>query len=527
MFAAVSSDDVSKKRRIDLKATEETARRKGGVEIVLKQEEESADDEIIDSIEFDYQEIADQDYEVVYEANLPGVNEEEVEEKPKIETSLKSKRKSKTLSFREKYEVIQQIIRGTPVTYICESYGIGRTTVYDYMRRKNEIIEFVEKSNDVERKTFKKSKYPEVEGRVLKWCESNEIFTKQDFYDCAKSAFDDAREQNAALSASGFCGSWAWAKRFFHRHPDLKRKLVNASGTPLDPSELSITRTEYLEENDENNESTTENIHTQDDQETFEKKVKFLTLGEKLQVLNDIDNGIAVPTIAVNFDVSKSTIYEIFKRRHEIRERKLTNLNSQQKVSKTPRYPQLELELLQWCLKQKSFPLSNVLIADKALCLFDELMLTGTFNPSSSWSKKFVLRHPELCEKQGIAGVPEATKDDDYSFQFELIDENEEISRDAETSFRFDSDNDYDEEEYIVEELDTQHDEQLEIETVFVESEQTAPCRNVKKADFVEIPDAIALKSLKILIKYSEQRGHDSILSQLIEYQSQLDEDVT
>jgi hypothetical protein len=47
----------------------------------------------------------------------------------------------------------------------------------------------------------------------------------------------------------------------------------------------------------------------------------------------------------------------------------------------------------------------------------------------------------------------------------------------------------------------------------------------VKKSDddCTEIPESIALKSLKILIKYTEQRGHDSMLSQLIDYQSQLE----
>jgi predicted DNA-binding protein YlxM (UPF0122 family) len=519
-----------------LKATEGAARVNEG-EVELKHEEESADEEIIDSIEeYDYQEMTDQDYEVVYETSLPGVNDEEIDEKPKNELTSKAKRKSKTLTFRQKYEVIKQIEIGAPVTQICEFYGIGRTTVYDYMRRKQEIIDFIEKSNDActERKTFKKSKFPEVEKRVLEWCELNEMFTKQDFYDCAKSAFDEAREQNSTLSPSGFCGSWSWTKRFFHRHPDLKQKLVNASGLPLDPAELSMSNAEYLDETDENIKGIHKKfLHIKSDVENV-KKVKFLNLSEKLQVLDQIDIGISVPNIAAKFNVSKSTVYEIFKRRLDLSETKVTSLNSLQKVS-TPRYPQLELELLQWCLKQQNFPLSNVLIADKALCLFDEMQLTGAFNPSSSWAKKFVLRYAELWEKQGLAIETEETElsQNEDSLHHEFI-EDDEIMQDEDSSLQFpDPDSlavDY-EEEYILEEIESQHDEQLEIEPVEIKPEpisQKKALKTIKHDDNMtfEIPDAIALKSLKILIKYSEQRGHD-ILSHLTEYRSQLEDSVT
>lgn len=496
----------------------------------MDQEEDS---EFIDSIdEFDYQDINEQEYEIVYEETMPTDNDELLEKPKNPEILTKSKRKSKTLTFREKYEVIFHVEKGVSVQSICDAYGIGRTTVYDYMRRKQEILNFISKSDDADRKTFKRSKYPDVEDRVLKWCESNETFTKQQLHECAKSAFAEARESKADFSPSGFCGSWSWTKRFFHRHPDLKKKFVTATGEPVDPSELYVGHVEAMDEiNDEN-------VIPQVKLEAARslRKIKFLNLSEKLQVLDDIDASQQVPAIAEKFDVSRATIYDIFKRRKELRETKLTKSNCLRKVVRLPRYPQLELELLQWCLKQKSFPLSNTLIADMALCVFETLGLTGKFNPSSVWAKKFVLRHPELCKLQGIQSedeVPglqeELYEDDQVPDEFnEAAEFGEDESRTESLEFMEPESLPECHEEYIIEELDPQHDEELEIETVKVQTEPSSsegPQKEAKKLisyDETLIPDKVALKSLKILLKYSRQRGYTSMLPHLADFHREL-----
>jgi transposase len=507
MYAAVcGSDEVVKRRRVE--------RTKNSV-MIRHEETESAEDEsaeMIDSIEeFDYQEINDQEYEVVYDPAIPKqYNIVEVDE----QSPISKKRKSKTLTFREKYDVIQQVESGAPVTFICESYGIGRTTVYDYMRRKEQIFDFVEKSNDAGRRTFKKSKFPEIEDKILQWCESTDSFTKQEFNAYIKIAIDDARGQDSSLPVSGICGNWSWAKRFFKRHPELKPKLLNEAG-------FSISNSEYLEENDENVEENTERdplMKTERNTETV-KKSKFLTVAEKLEVLEDIETGASVFSIASKFNVSESTIYDIQKKRFELRKQQFTPNIHSKKVSKIPRYPQLDIELLQWCLKQKNFPLSTGLIADKARCIFDELELHGNFNPSSAWAKKFVMRHPELYEKQGVKVETKQKVTDDESFDTSLI---EEVESPEETEF-VEAENDeidYEGEEYLIDES-----EEPMHETEFIKTEPLHNMIVVKKSDddCTEIPESIALKSLKILIKYTEQRGHDSMLSQLIDYQSQLE----
>lgn len=517
-----NADAISKRRRVDTKNFF------GLKDISFKEEEpvvESA--EVIDSIdEFEYQEINEQDYEIVYETSIPVVTEENTADNTNL--SLKVKRRSKNLTFREKYNVIQQVENGVAVHAICEEYGIGRTTVYDIVKRKDDIIEFINKAEDSDRKTFKKSKYPEVEERLLEFCESVESFTKQDFYESAKIAFENARE-NGTLSPSGFCGSWSWAKRFFHRHPELKRKLVTASGQPVDPLELSLSNIEYLDEN------ITESVEAEKIlcEEVFEvtrndaKRIKYLNLGEKLQVLDDIEAGKPIPSIATKYGVSKTTIYEIFKRRIQLRETKLTSHNYLRKVIKLPRYPQIELELLRWCLNQKSFPLSNVMIADKALCIFDELNLKGSFKPSSAWAKKFVLRHPELCIRQNILFGDIQEVETEIDAEEEFHDEEEEQTEEPFQEIE-PEEADY-HEEYIVEELEAPNEEIMESETIAEEAPIiTDDELSIKvEKESPTVPDKIALKSLKILIKYSEQKGDERILSELLNYQKQLQENVT
>ena len=519
MFAMMcGSEDVGKRRRVDVKTVDGSLRDDGTV-LVKQTEDESADEEIINSIEeYDYQEINDQEYEVVYEAGLC-TEDVEVDDKSK-----KKKRKSRTLTFREKYDVIQQIESGAPVAHICESYGIGRTTVYDYLKRKQEIFDFVDKSNDVDRKTFKKSKFPEVEDKILQWCEANDSFTKAQFNQFARFALEEARDLNSSLNGSGIGGGWSWAKRFFNRHPELKQKLMNEAGAPVAQGELLISNTEYAEENEENLEESNEISANQED-EPGPKKIKYLNLGEKLEVLNDFDDGMLIAQIATKYDVSKSTIYDIHKRRFELRNHKFSNLSYHQKVSKAPRYPLLELELLQWCLKQKNYPLGHMLIADKARCIFDELEISGYFSPSSAWAKKFVLRHPDLYEKQGISVETENISEECFQETFYV---EEEISEDQELNGNECESGDY-EEEYIIEEIETPCSESIEDEAILLKPEVVPNVVTIiKKIDdsCAQIPDTIALKSLKILIKYSEQRGHDGMLSQFINYQSLLEKNV-
>lgn len=525
-FAAMHNvDDISKRRRVDLKPLVFMNKSEIVLKQELKKEADQCEEEIIDSIEdFDYQEINDQDYEVVYEADLPDVSEDLIDE---AKTSFSKQKKSKnTLTLREKYDVLMQVENGVSVPIICEAFNIGRTTAYDIIKKRAEIIDFIEKTDDNmlnNRRTFKRSRWPEVEERVVSWCETQENFTKQDFHDLVKSSLETARENGAVQG--GFCNIWAWAKRFFFRHPEIRKKLVTLTGQSMDSIEIAAG-IDYLQDETENLYETVEAVKEVSLEEEvghevgLVKRNTYLSLDEKLQVLDEIDTGKSVASIAQDFDVAKTTIYEIYKRRCELRQT--------EKLERIPRYPGLELELLRWCMKQKNYPLNNVLIADKALCLFDEMGFKGSFNPSYNWAKKFVLAHPKLCMKQGISG-----EEDAHEIEQEYLDDDLHDAEDIAETFELEENDELPleyHEEHIDEELEAQNDEDLEIAAIPEKPPIEQPI--VKKVSRLSrkvdteivklIPERIALKSLKILIKYSEQQGHKNILSNLIDYQEQL-----
>jgi len=411
-----------------------------------------------------------------------------------------SKRKSKTLTMREKYEIIRmKEDQSLSVQKICEMYGIGRTTIYDFMRNKNKIIEFMEKCQDGTRRTLKQSKYPTVENQLIDWCHAMDLYSRTQFYEQAKSCFAEAKV--SGINSSDFCGSWSWGKRFFDRHPDLKCKLIQTSdgdmGIPLKP----LVRSQ-----------------------------KNLSKAEKEAILDSLDNGKTVIDVAKHWNVCRETVYDIFRKRNVEAESEATTINYFQKIRRMPKHPELEVELLEWCLMQNKFPISNVVIADQASCLFDQLNLSGVFNPSSQWAKKFVLRHPELAVKQGLETESEfAEQIEEIQYQEHIIEEEEQAeTEEFEDEAIHDEDFDYieqsdgentDEGQFVVEELDPDYDQSQDEEVFEVPPNDDDPIATTKD----EIPDEMALKSLRILIAYSQQRGHDEYLPHLMAFQNELD----
>lgn len=130
-------------------------------------EEKKEDEENVEVIEED-----GQLYEIIYETQV-----EPSEQKIPPKSNKNGKRRSNTLTIRQKYEILKQLEEGKSVPMICAFYSIGRTTVYDFIKRRKEIIDYIEKSSDETRKTFKRSNYPEVEASICM-----NIWIKYSFY---------------------------------------------------------------------------------------------------------------------------------------------------------------------------------------------------------------------------------------------------------------------------------------------------------------------------------------------------------
>jgi len=527
-FAMQNSTEVAKRRRVDIKLE------KPDDNYLFKDEstgivEEETLVENFDHEEFDYN---DQEYEIVYEPILCNSNEI-IYTKPLIVTPSKhdnessAKRKSKTLTLKEKYDILVQLDEGkSSVSAIINKYGIGRTTLYDLKKQKQKVIEYIENSSGETRRTFKKSNYPEIENNLLDWCHSQAYFTEKGFFEKYKQFFIHSRSRNSNIQAP-FSGSWSWCKRFFERHPEFKKKLATSSkilndsfkhnsGSKTSDSEKFFSETDsIIDDEPDIIKDTPQN----------KRNVNYLSLSEKMQVLDEVCAGKSIQDLATDYNISKSTVYEIIRKENEIRQHNLNDeINSKRKVIRRSRYPRIEKELMDWCLEQEPFP-NHISIANKALHIFESLDIKGDFNPTSAWAKKFIERHPELSKryderniKSNDSSICEIIEEGDEESSIENVQDEslEFIEADFLKSESKLAENDEYSHEYIIEELDENNSDEFESQNYEQEP---------KPRDEYVVSEEEALNSLKVLIKYSEQKGHDEISRLLIEYQNIIEEE--
>lgn len=497
------------------------------------------EDTVVDAIEeYEYQEIADQDYEVVYASALPEFSQSQPRTNQRISkekaqstqdsitssSSSPNKRKSKTLTFREKYEIIQQIEAGVSVTAVALSYDVGKTTIYDFMKRKEEIFAYISRTNDLDRRTFKGSRFPEIEENAIQWCNSRDTFTKDELFAHVNKILEEAKESGLPVPKNGFSKA-SWSMRFFRRNPQFKCKVVTEDGEPEDFSQENSS-SEILQRSRE--ESTRKSDITPQ---------RIISYHEKIAILNQIENGRDIDEIADEFSISREMVEDVESKRNILKNVKTPSKDSDKRRSgKTASNGtlKLEVELLAWCLAQKSFPLDYDQVAQKATSLHAVISQASNekFEPSTNWVKRFVMRHAELRRKQGIVSQiqecsmsekfiidnfieEDPTDDTDNNSQYEYLEDSEMVEQDTTENCEY-------LEECIVEEIDAE-------EPVFADERPHSnfievPVEEAPKSANNRISNFIALRSLKILIKYAEQKGHESMLGHLLDYQDQLED---
>lgn len=151
--------------------------------------------------------------------------------------STSVKRKHKTLSLSEKWEIIKRIDRGETPSAISKEYDIGRPTVYDIVKNREKIEKFIKSVDDEprNRKTLKTSELPEVEDALFIW-------------------FKQQRNRNAPISGdilkqkaqffyqeitkkTDFRASHGWFENFKKRHGI---RLMQMSGEKVSANESEI-----------------------------------------------------------------------------------------------------------------------------------------------------------------------------------------------------------------------------------------------------------------------------------------------
>ena len=84
-----------------------------------------------------------------------------------------TKRKHNTISIQDKVEVLEKLDRGVSVRQLCETYGIGKTTVVDIKKQREKILAFYTNSDSKKqmstRKTMKDSKSTEHDRVMIEW----------------------------------------------------------------------------------------------------------------------------------------------------------------------------------------------------------------------------------------------------------------------------------------------------------------------------------------------------------------------
>lgn len=420
--------------------------------------------------------------------------------------------KTKTLSFKEKLVCIKEIESGVSVAAICKKYGVGRTTVYDFLRRKDEIREVCKDKKFAQRRTVKQGKYPELERRLVDFCLSCDAFL-------SKAAMcEQAKCIHVEMGYGGnFNANSSWVKKFIERNPNVKSKIANMKEEPDEEEDSEYSPDEI-----------TPNVHGASGSkyaiksktcpkiskpEPGTSSKNLLSISNKLLVLEDIENGGIISEIAKKYAISKTTVYEIFRRKDEYR----ACIKSGKSLSKKKimtRLSELEKELFDWCMKQKKFPITLMWISDQAKNIFEQLDIEGTFAAGSGWARKFIKRHPELSKRQGI-------EDSDSEYD----ETNCDPLMTPESLFLDEQVMDLDESPETIDDKSTMQDSSvLKIPDFnlfdYVNENNTADDNSTHT-----ITDEMAMKSIRTLIRYSNERGHLKFLPNLLAFQEVLDDD--
>lgn len=84
-------------------------------------------------------------------------------------SSKAQKRKHKTLTIKEKYDILERLNNNQSINRLANEYGVGRSTIYDIKKNHEKIKQFVSTSDCDKRQTLRKAENPEVEEALYTW----------------------------------------------------------------------------------------------------------------------------------------------------------------------------------------------------------------------------------------------------------------------------------------------------------------------------------------------------------------------
>ena len=139
-----------------------------------------------------------------------------------------------------------------------------------------------------------------------------------------------------------------------------------------------------------------------------DKKRIFLSLKQKTDILEHLEVGASVKVLAQEYSVHESTVRRIRSEGTNIRN--FADQGSQilqWKNQRKPKHDDLDSSLCKWFLERRTLgdPLSDLLLQEKAMELYNEIGGTSSFTASRGWLTKFKRRHNiRLLHVHGEAG---------------------------------------------------------------------------------------------------------------------------
>ena len=154
------------------------------------------------------------------------------------------KRKHKTLTLKDKLDILDKLEKGFSGKALAQEYGVGNATISDFKRQKDKIREFArkhlpsnitEKSGGVVARTMKTSKYAKLDEAVYKWWSQ---MTASGLSVRGVDITDAAEKLAIDLGIKDFKSSDGWLWRFRRRH-SLGNRVVRgeAASAPTDEVE--------------------------------------------------------------------------------------------------------------------------------------------------------------------------------------------------------------------------------------------------------------------------------------------------
>jgi hypothetical protein len=156
---------------------------------------------------------------------------------------MASKRKRVVISFAEKLAAVKQVEEGCLLKTVAANYGVGISTVSDWVKSKPKFLEQAVKNSD--RKTLKKSDFEKVNEALFMW------FTQQ--REKGMPLTGPLLQEKAKMLAEllgdegrDFCASSGWLDRFKKRYGI---RQLNLCGEKLsaDPDAVDVFKTMFAD----------------------------------------------------------------------------------------------------------------------------------------------------------------------------------------------------------------------------------------------------------------------------------------